>query len=63
VLPLLTANSRPERPVLGSLAPAEVFREALQKNKSGAERDIPHLSRQLIEKYVSDLRDQGVLPK
>jgi fatty acid CoA ligase FadD9 len=62
VLPLLTAYTRPDRPLLGSLAPAEVFREAVQKNKIGAEQDIPHLSRRLIDKYVSDLRSLGLLP-
>jgi fatty acid CoA ligase FadD9 len=62
VLPLLTAYSRPEHPLLGSLAPAEAFRKAVQQNKIGAENDIPHLSRQLIEKYVSGLRGQGLLP-
>jgi fatty acid CoA ligase FadD9 len=62
VLPLLTAYSRPEHPLLGSLAPAEAFRKAVQQNKIGAEHDIPHLSRQLIEKYVSGLRGQGLLP-
>jgi fatty acid CoA ligase FadD9 len=62
VLPLLTAYSRPEHPLLGSLAPAEAFRKAVQQNKIGAENDIPQLSRQLIEKYVSGLRGQGLLP-
>jgi fatty acid CoA ligase FadD9 len=62
VLPLLTAYSRPEHPLLGSLAPAEVFRKAVQNHKIGIEHDIPHLSRQLIEKYVSGLRSQGLLP-
>ena len=52
VLPLLTAFSRPERPLLGALAPAEVFRKAVQQHKIGADEDIPHLSRRLIEKYV-----------
>lgn len=62
VLPLLTAFSRPERPTLGSPAPTEVFRQAMQQNKIGVEGDIPHLSRQLIEKYVSGLRSQSLLP-
>jgi fatty acid CoA ligase FadD9 len=38
------------------------FRKAVQQNKIGTEHDIPHLSRQLIEKYVSDLRGQGLIP-
>ena len=61
VLPLLTAYSRPDRPLLTSLAPAEVFRKAVQQSKIGADADIPHLSRELIDKYVSDLEVRGVL--
>jgi fatty acid CoA ligase FadD9 len=34
-----------------------------EQNKIGTEHDIPHLSRQLIEKYVSDLRGLGLLPR
>lgn len=63
VLPLLTAYSRPERPVLGALAPAEVFRHAVQQQNIEGADDIPHLSRQLIEKYVSDLFATGLLPQ
>ncbi|RZT15897.1 fatty acid CoA ligase FadD9 [Mycobacterium sp. BK558] len=62
VLPLLSAYSRPDTPVLGSLAPASVFRESVQANAIGADADIPHLSRQLIDKYVTDLRRLGLLP-
>jgi fatty acid CoA ligase FadD9 len=62
VLPLLTAYGQPDKPVLGSLVPAEVFRKAVQQNKIGAEHDVPHLSRQLIEKYAPDLRGLGLLP-
>ncbi len=62
VLPLLSAYHRPDAPVLGSLAPADVFRDAVQANAIGADADIPHLSRQLIDKYVSDLRGLGLLP-
>jgi hypothetical protein len=38
---LLTAFSRPERLMLGSPAPTEVFRHAVQQNKIGTEHDIP----------------------
>ncbi|MDF2583955.1 MAG: oxidoreductase, partial [Mycobacterium sp.] len=61
VLPLLTAYSRPERPVLGALAPAEVFRHAVQTIEGA--QDIPHLSRQLIDKYVADLCARGLVPQ
>jgi fatty acid CoA ligase FadD9 len=62
VLPLLAAYGRPETPVNGSLAPASVFRNAVQENIIGADGDVPHLSRQLIDKYVADLRVLGLLP-
>ncbi|MDP9166313.1 MAG: SDR family oxidoreductase, partial [Actinomycetota bacterium] len=61
VLPLLHAYRRPEPPLHGSLAPAEVFRDAVRAARVGADKDIPHLSRELIEKYVADLRLLGVL--
>ena len=63
VLPLLTAYSRPERPVLGALAPAGAFRHAVQQQNIDGAEDVPHLSRQLIEKYVSDLSARGLLPQ
>jgi fatty acid CoA ligase FadD9 len=55
VLPLLHAYAHPERPLRGALAPAEVFRSAVQQAKIGADHDIPHLSREFIGKYVTDL--------
>ncbi|MBJ7384737.1 MAG: thioester reductase domain-containing protein, partial [Mycolicibacterium sp.] len=63
VLPLLTAFSRPELPLLGALAPADGFRHAVQQQSIEGAEDIPHLSRQLIEKYVSDLCARGLLPQ
>ncbi|MDF2825572.1 MAG: carboxylic acid reductase, partial [Mycobacterium sp.] len=62
VLPLLAAFGRPEPPLLGSLAPAQVFRNAVQQERIGDDGDIPHLSRELITKYVSDLDARGLLP-
>lgn len=47
---------------LGALAPAQVFRHAVQQNKIGADNDIPHMSRQLIDRYVSDLHAENLLP-
>ncbi|MEU0498493.1 carboxylic acid reductase [Mycobacterium sp. NPDC006124] len=61
VLPLLHAYRRPEVPVLGSLAPAKVFQAAVRDAKIGAEHDVPHLTRDFIDKYVSDLRLLDVL--
>lgn len=56
VLPLLDAYRKPERPVRGALAPAEVFHGAVRAAGVGADGDIPHITRQLIGKYVTDLQ-------
>jgi fatty acid CoA ligase FadD9 len=61
VLPLLGAYRRPEKPLLGSPTPTEVFRTAVQDAKIGADQDIPHLSAALIDKYVTDLQQLGLL--
>jgi fatty acid CoA ligase FadD9 len=63
VLPLLHAYAHPERPLRGALAPAEVFRSAVQQAKIGADQDIPHLSREFIGKYVTDLELLDVLTR
>jgi fatty acid CoA ligase FadD9 len=59
VLPLLDAYRRPEKPLLGAPAPTEVFRGAVQEAKINTDKDIPHLSATLIDKYVSDLQFAG----
>lgn len=61
VLPLLDAYRQPERPLRGAPAPTEVFRAAVQAAKIGADKDIPHLSADLIAKYVFDLRLLGLV--
>jgi fatty acid CoA ligase FadD9 len=61
VLPLLGAYREPEQPLLGAPAPTEVFRDAVRSAKIGADNDIPHLSASLIEKYVADLQQLGLL--
>jgi fatty acid CoA ligase FadD9 len=60
VLPLLEAYRKPEQPLRGAPAPTDVFRGAVQAAKIGADKDIPHLSAELIDKYVSDLQLIGV---
>ncbi len=55
LLPLLQAHRRPGRPLPGSALPADGFRAAVRAAGIGTERDIPHLGRALIGKYVSDL--------
>jgi fatty acid CoA ligase FadD9 len=61
VLPLLHAYRKPERPLPGAAAPTEVFHAAVRAAKVGEEKDIPHISPALINKYVSDLRQLGLL--
>jgi fatty acid CoA ligase FadD9 len=56
VLPLLDAYRKPERPIRGAIAPTDVFRAAVRAAKVGSDSDIPHLTKPLIDKYVSDLK-------
>ncbi|KZM72140.1 carboxylic acid reductase [Nocardia terpenica] len=61
VLPLLHAYRRPAPPTRGTAVPAKKFRAAVQQNGIGPDGDIPHLTRELIDKYVRDLRVRGLL--
>ncbi|WP_243794761.1 carboxylic acid reductase [Saccharopolyspora gloriosae] len=54
VLPLLDALAQPADGVPGSALPAERFHAAVRA--AGPDEDIPHLSADLIRKYVTDLR-------
>ncbi|MEV7748975.1 carboxylic acid reductase [Streptomyces griseofuscus] len=56
LLPLLHAFAAPEPPLSGSALPAERFRAAVRAASLGGDNDIPHLSPELITKYVTDLR-------
>ena len=61
LLPLLHNYQKPATPINGSMAPTERFRAAVQDAKVGPDKDIPHISPQIIAKYVSDLRLLGLL--
>jgi fatty acid CoA ligase FadD9 len=61
VLPLLNAYREPEKPLRGAAAPTEVFHAAVRAAKIGADKDIPHTTSVLIEKYVTDLHHFGLL--
>ncbi|MEW2548163.1 carboxylic acid reductase [Streptomyces sp. NPDC047002] len=61
LLPLLHAFAQPETPVAGSLLPADRFRAAVRAAAVGEEHDIPHLSQELINKYVTDLESENLL--
>ncbi|MEO8815805.1 MAG: carboxylic acid reductase [Mycobacterium sp.] len=62
VLPLLDAYRKPQQPLRGAPAPTEMFRNAVRDAKIGAAQDIPQLSMALIDKYLADLAQLGLLP-
>jgi thioester reductase-like protein len=54
----------PPEPTLGSFAPADRFRAAVQEAKVGSDKinpDIPKVSAPVIVKYVTDLQLIGLL--
>jgi fatty acid CoA ligase FadD9 len=60
-LPLLEVYRFPQPPLLGATAPTDVYRAAVRAAGIGAEGDIPHVTAPLIDKYISDLRQLGLL--
>jgi fatty acid CoA ligase FadD9 len=61
LLPLLHNYQTPERPIRGSMAPTDRFRAAVQEAKIGPDKDIPHVTREVIVKYITDLQLLGLL--
>jgi fatty acid CoA ligase FadD9 len=61
LLPLLHNYQQPEHPINGSSAPTERFRAAVQDAKIGPDKDIPHITPEVIVKYATDLRLLGLL--
>lgn len=61
LLPLLHNYQRPEVPIRGSIAPTDRFRTAVQDAKIGPDKDIPHVTREIIVKYATDLELLGLL--
>ncbi|MBM0275012.1 thioester reductase domain-containing protein [Micromonospora sp. STR1s_6] len=61
LLPLLHAFRQPEPARPGSVIPGERFRAAVRAAGIGADEDIPYVSVQLIGKYLTDLRQLGLL--
>ncbi|WP_399094934.1 carboxylic acid reductase [Streptomyces sp. BBFR2] len=62
VLPLLHSYERPASPTRSGTAPAPRFEKAVRKAGLGTEGNIPHLTPELIVKYLTDLRMLGLLP-
>ncbi len=58
LLPLLHAYRYPQHAHNGAFLPAIRFREGVQATQN---TDIPHLTRDLIVKYATDLRQLGLL--
>jgi fatty acid CoA ligase FadD9 len=61
VLPLLHYYQHPEKPLRAALASAERFHAAVREAKVGPDKDIPHVTAELIGKYVTDLQLLGLL--
>src|SRR5258705_6590792 len=61
LLPLIHNYQRPETPILGSIAPTDRFRSAVQDAKIGPDKDIPHVTPAVIVKYITDLELLGLL--
>jgi fatty acid CoA ligase FadD9 len=61
LLPLIHNYQRPEIPIRGSIAPTDRFRSAVQDAKIGPDKDIPHVTPQVIVKYITDLQLLGLL--
>jgi fatty acid CoA ligase FadD9 len=60
-LPLLHQLRHAMEPVPGSHVSAHRFRAAVREAGIGPDRDIPHLSRDLIRKYLDDLKLRGLM--
>ena len=61
LLPLLAAFAAPSVAVNGAGVPATRFQAAVQAAKIGPDKDIPHITADLIRKYADDLRSLGLI--
>ncbi len=61
LLPLIHNYQKPEKPINGSMAPTDRFRAAVQEAKIGPDKDIPHVTPDVIVKYITDLQLLGLL--
>jgi fatty acid CoA ligase FadD9 len=61
LLPLVHSWRRPQKPVRGSMAPTDRFRAAVQEAKIGPDKDIPHITAEVIVKYITNLQLLGLL--
>ncbi|WP_328857975.1 thioester reductase domain-containing protein [Williamsia herbipolensis] len=61
LLPLLHAFAEPDVAIAGSAIPSRRFAAAVAEARIGDNGEIPHLSAELIAKYVADLRSLGLV--
>jgi thioester reductase-like protein len=61
LLRYLPDYDRPQMPLGGAVASAERFRAAVQQAKIGPDKDIPHVTPQVIVKYITNLQLLGVV--
>jgi fatty acid CoA ligase FadD9 len=61
VLPLLHAFRKPDKPIRGAVAPTDAFHAEVRAVRAGPDKDIPHISAELIAKYANDLRQLSLL--
>ena len=61
VLPLLHNYQQATTPVRGSTVSTKRFRAAVQGAKLGIDKDIPHVTPEIIVKYITDLELLGLL--
>ena len=61
LLPILQAFAQPADAVDGSTITATEFRAAVQSAGVGPDKDIPHVTKQLILKYAEDLKALGLI--
>jgi fatty acid CoA ligase FadD9 len=56
LLPLIHAFAAPAKPASGPMIPAGQFQAAVRKFGVGGDGRVPHISAELIEKYLADLK-------
>lgn len=61
LLPLMHAFRQPDEPSQGSPIPSVRFEEAVREAEIGGAKEIPHLSEELITKYMADLHALDLL--
>jgi len=61
LLPLLISFRHPQPALAGAFAPTQRFQTAVAHTGIGADGEIPHINRAIIEKYLSDLELLGLL--